>query len=48
MFAGSIMCQSACRNTDFRVAGDLMNTATVMRRTFWAEVYPGLSIPMLD
>ncbi len=48
MFAGNIMRQPAYRNIDFRVVGDLVNTDTVMRRTFWVGVYPGLSVPMLD
>jgi CDP-6-deoxy-D-xylo-4-hexulose-3-dehydrase len=48
MFAGNIMKQPAYRNVEFRVVGDLTNTDTIMRRTFWVGVYPGLTPPMLD
>ncbi|MCX6432198.1 MAG: lipopolysaccharide biosynthesis protein RfbH [Actinobacteria bacterium] len=48
MFAGNIMKQPAYREVDFRVVGNLTNTDTVMRRSFWVGVYPGLTTPMLD
>ena len=48
MFAGNIIKQPAYKNVDFRVVGDLRNTDTVMLRTFWIGVYPGLTNEMLD
>lgn len=48
MFAGNILRQPAFKDVDVRVVGDLTNTDTVMRRTFWVGVFPGLTRPMLD
>lgn len=48
MFAGNITKQPAYKGVDFRVVGKLENTDTVMMRSFWIGVYPGLSKPMLD
>lgn len=48
MFAGNIMRQPAYRDREFRVVGALSNTDTVMRRSFWVGVFPGLTRPMLD
>jgi CDP-4-dehydro-6-deoxyglucose reductase, E1 len=48
MFAGNITKQPAYKNVDFRIVGNLSNTDTVMMRSFWIGVYPGLTKPMLD
>ncbi len=48
MFAGNLVRQPAYRDADFRIVGDLRNADTVMRRTFWIGVFPGLTVPMLD
>ena len=48
MFAGNILKQPAYKDVDFRVVGSLKNTDTIMKRTFWLGVYPGLTSEMLD
>ncbi|MFA4858978.1 MAG: lipopolysaccharide biosynthesis protein RfbH [Candidatus Margulisiibacteriota bacterium] len=52
LFAGNMLkhpCFDAMRRTGrgFRVASDLKNTDTVMNRTFWIGVYPGMTKTML-
>ena len=48
LFAGNLTRQPVFQGVNFRVSGDLTNTDTVMRRTFWVGVYPGLNDSMLD
>jgi len=53
LFAGNLIkhpCFDEMRQsgTGYRVVGDLVNTETVLARTFWIGVYPGMTEPMLD
>jgi CDP-6-deoxy-D-xylo-4-hexulose-3-dehydrase len=43
LFGGNLTRQPAYREVPIRLAGDLRNTDTVMNRTFWVGVYPGIT-----
>jgi len=52
LFAGNLIkhpCFDEMRNSGvgYRVIGDLKNTDTIMNRTFWIGVYPGLTDEMI-
>jgi len=47
LFGGNLTRQPAYRDAPFRIAGDLANTDTVMNRTFWIGVYPGITDDMI-
>ena len=42
LFAGNLTKQPYMAGRNFRVSGNLSNTDTVMKQTFWIGVYPGL------
>jgi CDP-6-deoxy-D-xylo-4-hexulose-3-dehydrase len=48
LFAGNLTRQPYFQGRVHRISGALQNTDTVMARTFWIGVYPGLSLDMLD
>ncbi len=48
LFAGNLMLQPYFEGRPCRVSGELKNTNTVMKNTFWVGVYPGLNTTMLD
>jgi len=48
LFAGNLTRQPYMKDRKYRVSGELKNTDTVMRDTFWVGVQPALSQEMLE
>ena len=48
LFAGNLTRQPYMIGRNYRMSGELTHTDTVMNKTFWLGVYPGLSQSMLE
>ena len=48
LFSGNLLRHPAFETIERRVIGDLANTDTVMNRTFFVGVYPGIDDARLD
>lgn len=48
VFAGNILKQPGFKGIEYRVHGELKNTDTIMERTFFVGVYPGLTEAMRE
>jgi len=48
LFGGNLIRQPYMQGRDFRVVGDLANADTIVDRTFWIGVYPGLNQAHID
>lgn len=48
LFAGNLTCQPYMIGANYRISGDLTNTDSVMKNTFWIGVQPALTREMLE
>jgi len=48
LFGGNLVRQPYMKGRHFRVAGSLENADTIVDRTFWIGVYPGLGVQEID
>lgn len=48
LFGGNLLRQPYMKDRNYRVVGTLDNSDTVMHKTFWIGVYPGLTTNHLD
>lgn len=48
LFAGNLVRQPLYKGANYRIVGDLSNSDTIMKNTFWVGIYPGLNTDHLD
>ncbi len=48
LFGGNLIRQPYMEGRNYRVVGDLTNADTIVNRTFWVGVYPGLGRDHID
>ncbi|MCJ2022795.1 lipopolysaccharide biosynthesis protein RfbH [Methylobacterium sp. J-067] len=48
LFGGNLIRQPYMEGRNYRVVGDLTNADTIVNRTFWVGVYPGLGRDQID
>ena len=48
LFGGNLLRQPAYININYRQIGNLENTNTIAKNTFWIGIYPGITQDMLD
>ena len=48
LFGGNMTRQPAYLNEEYHICGELINTDSVMNRSFWIGVYPGMTKEMLS
>lgn len=48
LFGGNLVRQPYMKGRDFRIVGSLANADTIVDRTFWIGVYPGLDTAAID
>lgn len=48
MFAGNLTRQPYFSGKPYRISGELANADTIMQRTFWVGIWPGLGTQQLD
>lgn len=48
LFGGNLVRQPYMKGRNFRISGSLENADTIVDRTFWIGVYPGLGVQEID
>lgn len=48
LFGGNLTRQPAYQETDYRIAGELINTDIIMNQSLWIGTYPGINDAMID
>ena len=48
LFGGNLLRQPYMADRPHRIVGDLKNADTIVDKTFWIGIFPGLQVPQLD